>query len=205
MKAMVGRVDVLDALFRAAGLALSVLLLAGNCSAGRAEQPGPLWVQDLGANPFFAARKGHLCCIRPPRLDFLDETHLVVAFDDDVFSYGGPNAPFQFHVLEISAQSGMAGRHRAFPVTLGTSEVRAIASTGKYEGYGLPVIGHFTRVHSEVRVFDWRRMRQVFTVSLNKPVAAESHGFKQMAVALSPDGTRLAILDDFSLSLYRVP
>lgn len=78
-------------------------------------------------------------------------------------------------------------------------------STGFYQQSGVSRSNKFTSVHMDVRVFDWSKMRQVAEVGVDKRVDDVSAGFKQSAVALSPNGRELLILDDSKLSCYRLP
>jgi hypothetical protein len=82
---------------------------------------------------------------------------------------------------------------------------RIAYATGAYSGYGFPLVNHFTSVHSDVRIYDWKETRQVAEVRLSKQVESDSVGFKQLAIALSPDGKKLIILDDSKLSCYLLP
>jgi hypothetical protein len=82
---------------------------------------------------------------------------------------------------------------------------RIAYATGAYSGYGFPLVNHFTRVHSDVRIYDWKEKRQVAEVRLKKSVGSVSAGYKQLAFALSPDGKKLAILDDSKLACYLLP
>jgi hypothetical protein len=84
-------------------------------------------------------------------------------------------------------------------------ENRFAYDTGSMRGSGFPLRTEFAP-YMEVKVFDWRSMKQIGKVSFDKPVIRESvsSGFRQTAIALSPDGQRLAILMDSSLSLYKL-
>lgn len=93
---------------------------------------------------------------------------------------------------------GASGFARAMHAT------RFAYGTGAYRGYGLPLITHFPSVHLDVKVFDWGSMKQVADIHLNKKVGAVSIGYSQTALALSPDGQFLAILDDATLNCYRL-
>jgi hypothetical protein len=56
----------------------------------------------------------------------------------------------------------------------------------------------------EVRVFDWGIMKQVGNVVFDEPEKSVSSGFKESAIALSPDGRRLLVLTGAILNLYRL-
>lgn len=94
----------------------------------------------------------------------------------------------------------------ADPVRRSMNSTRFAYSTGAYDGQGFPLQTNFPSVHMDVRVFDWKEMKQVANVSLHKAATGNvSTGYRQSAIALSPDGKLLAILDDSTLSCYRLP
>lgn len=79
-------------------------------------------------------------------------------------------------------------------------------ATGHYKGSGFPLQTHFAP-HMQVKVFDWSTMKQVSEVSFDRPEQPEnsvSTGFRDSAIALSPDGQRLLVLTGSILSLYKL-
>jgi hypothetical protein len=75
--------------------------------------------------------------------------------------------------------------------------------TGHYEGSGFPLNTHFA-AHMEVKIFDWSSMKQIGVVTFDEPEKPVSSGFKQSAIALSPDGRRLLVLTGSMLNLYKL-
>ena len=79
-------------------------------------------------------------------------------------------------------------------------------ATGHYLYHGLPVIAqHWYAVTGTVIVLDWKTKEVVTQLSWKEPIGNPSAGLRQMALALSPDGTRLAILLHHTLTLYLIP
>ena len=79
-------------------------------------------------------------------------------------------------------------------------------TTGHYLYHGLPVIAqHWYAVAGTVLVLDWKTKKVMTEFSWKEPIANASAGLSQMALALSPDGTRLAVLLHHTLTLYLVP
>jgi hypothetical protein len=76
-------------------------------------------------------------------------------------------------------------------------------ATGHYEGSGFPLKTHFA-AHMEVKVFDWRAMKQIDVATVEEPEKPVSSGFKQSAIALSPDGRELLVLVGSTLNLYKL-
>jgi hypothetical protein len=93
----------------------------------------------------------------------------------------------------------------ADPIERAQTASRIVFATGAYNGYGFPLKAHFPSVHADVRIYDWKEMKQVAEVKLKKSVGSVSAGYKQLAIALSPDGKRLVILDESKLSCYLLP
>ena len=86
------------------------------------------------------------------------------------------------------------------------NESRFAYATGNYKGAGFPLRTHFA-AHLDVKVFDWNLMKQVGEVSFDRPEQPENSvtsGFRQTALALSPNGQRLLVLTGAILSLYQV-
>jgi hypothetical protein len=76
-------------------------------------------------------------------------------------------------------------------------------ATGRYKGSGFPLKTHFA-AHMEVKVFDWSTMKQVGSIVFDEPEKSVSSGFKESAIALSPDGRRLLVLIRSTLNLYKL-
>jgi hypothetical protein len=108
-----------------------ILAITGTTLASK--QPGShsstlLWQTDFSALPDFAPRLSQSeMLLRPVSLDFLDNSELVMAFDD-----GGPSQAsaepvhLGFHVDEISAISGTLGRTLRFRTTNDLSTAKRI-------------------------------------------------------------------------------
>jgi hypothetical protein len=76
-------------------------------------------------------------------------------------------------------------------------------STGHYKSQGFPLETHFAP-HMEVKVFDWSTIKRVDEVTFDEPEKPVSSGFKESAIALSPDGRRLLVLIGSTLNLYKL-
>lgn len=80
-------------------------------------------------------------------------------------------------------------------------------TTGYYKGSGFPLQTKFAP-RLTVRVFDWNTMKQIEEVDFEEPGIPEkavSTGFRQSAVALSPDGRHLLVLINSKLNCYQLP
>jgi hypothetical protein len=83
---------------------------------------------------------------------------------------------------------------------------RIAYSTSHYVGSGFPVQTNFNAVSSNIIVLDWSTNKRLAELEIDEPVVDNpSVGFKQMALALSPDGQYLAVLLHRTLTLYRLP
>jgi hypothetical protein len=144
-----------------------------------------LWSVDLSQDQDFRMRSNAPeIVLRRPLLDFLNEDQIIVAFDDSAMSTltARTTIPFGFHVLEVGVGSGNLGRKLLFKVIVDTSQ-------------------------AEVKVFDWNPMKQIGKISYDMPEQPEnsvSSGFKESAIALSPNGHHLVVLTGSVLDLYKL-
>jgi hypothetical protein len=83
------------------------------------------------------------------------------------------------------------------------SSSRFAYATGKYKSIGSDQSA-LLAVWMQVRVFDWSTMKVIGEVDFEKSEKFSSSGFKQSAIALSPDGRRLLVLTGSMLSLYEL-
>jgi hypothetical protein len=111
----------------------------------------------------------------------------------------------RFQVKTISGVSKGQGKLQsgASKFCRATHATRFAYATGQYRGSGFPVRTRFAS-HMDVKVFDWSTMKQVGEIAFDEPEKPVSAGFKQSAIALSPDGTQLAVLTGSILNLYRL-
>src|SRR6185437_12693031 len=84
------------------GVALACLILSSPqiLFAKEPTEPAQLWSTDLSNDADFVkrARAENSILLRPPTLDFLDNEHIIVAFDDNSRSLSGLEMrPFGFH------------------------------------------------------------------------------------------------------------
>jgi hypothetical protein len=94
---------------------------------------------------------------------------------------------------------------QALHFTRAAHATRVAYVTGSYVGWGFPIVTHLTSIKGKVTVLDWRTNKQVGEINVNEPLVNPSAGLTQMALALSPDGKRLAVLLRHTLTLYRLP
>jgi hypothetical protein len=129
------------------------------------------------------------------------EAHFIT--DDLLFL----NEEKAYEIKSLNGEVKARGKLSVYASTFkrAQSASRFAYSTGAYRGYGFPLVTHFPSVHSDIRVYDWKQMKQVAEVDLNKHVGSESMGYSKLAIALSPDGKQLVILDDSKLSCYSLP
>jgi hypothetical protein len=137
-------------------------------------------------------------------LRFCQGCYSVSYISDDLL-FESTKDRFQIKDLrdQVLLSGGLAVDAESFSRSLDAT--RFVYATGGYEGHGFPIKTEFPSVHAEIRVVDWTTMKQVSEVRLQKKVGAVSSGYKQSALALSPDGKKLAILDDSTLSCYSLP
>lgn len=111
----------------------------------------------------------------------------------------------KYEVTTISGTIRASGKLKsgAFKFCRSANTSRFAYATGHYKGSGFPLQTHFAG-HMEVRVFDWSTMKQIGVVAFDEPEKPVSSGFKQSAIALSPDGGRLVVLTGSMLSLYKL-
>jgi hypothetical protein len=112
----------------------------------------------------------------------------------------------KYEIKTMSGESRASGslQQEAFPFHNSMNSSRFVYETGSYRGSGFPLKTHFA-AHMAVKVFDWNAMKQVAEISFDEPEKAVSSGFKESAIALSPDGRRLLVLNESTLSCYRLP
>jgi len=92
-------------------------------------QPRQLWSIDLSNDPDFAkrAQAENPILLRPPTLDFLDNEHVIVAFDDNSSELSGfEMRRFGFHVLKVDAQDGKLGQKLSWQVQNHTSQAMSV-------------------------------------------------------------------------------
>jgi hypothetical protein len=113
----------------------------------------------------------------------------------------------KYEIKTLSGETRARGKLQigAFPFSRASNAARFAYATGHAKGSGFPLQTHFAR-HMEVKVFDWSAMKQIGEISFDRPEQPEnsvSSGFKESAIALSPDGRRLLVLTGSTLSLYK--
>ena len=111
----------------------------------------------------------------------------------------------KYEVKTISGATRASGKLKleAPKFSRAANASRFAYETGHYKGSGLPLRTHFA-AHMEVKVFDWSTMKEIGVVTFDEPEKPVSSGFKQSAIALSPDGRRLLVLTGSILNLYRL-
>lgn len=77
-------------------------------------------------------------------------------------------------------------------------------TTGYYQGLGFPLESDFS-LRMTVRVVDWKSGKEVSSVSIAERAKPASSGGSLSAIALSPDGARLLVLQGSLLSCYALP
>jgi hypothetical protein len=112
----------------------------------------------------------------------------------------------KYEIKTVSGKTQASGKlnHEAFKFQRAANASRFVYATGRYEGSGFPLKTHFA-AHTEINVFDWSAMKQVAQVTLDQPEKAVSSGFRLGAIALSPDGRRLIVLNGSILICYELP
>jgi hypothetical protein len=109
-------------------IALTITSLETSFARGRTES-APVWTIDLSIDPDFIKRAHaeNPTLLRPPILDFLDEGHIIVAFDDNSSALSGLEMrPFGFHVLKVDAAAGELGRKLSWQVQNHTSQAVSV-------------------------------------------------------------------------------
>jgi hypothetical protein len=114
----------------------------------------------------------------------------------------------KYEVKTVSGEKRASGKLKleGFKFCRAANATRFAYATGHYEGSGFPLKTHFA-ARMLVRVFDWNAMKQADEISFDRPEQPKnsaSSGFKETAIALSPDGHRLLVLNGSVLNLYRV-
>jgi hypothetical protein len=112
----------------------------------------------------------------------------------------------KYEIKTVSGKTQASGKlnHEAFKFHRAANASRFVYATGGYTGSGFPLKTHFA-AHTEINVFDWRKMKQVAQVTLDQPEKAVSSGFRLGAIALSPDGRLLVVLSGSILNCYKLP
>lgn len=114
----------------------------------------------------------------------------------------------KYEIKTISGETRARGKLQigAFPFSQASNATRFAYATGHAKGSGFPLRTHFAP-HMEVKVFDWGTMKQIGEISFDRteqPENSVSSGFKESAIALSPDGRRLLVLIGSTLNLYKL-
>ena len=111
----------------------------------------------------------------------------------------------KYEVKTISGVTRASGKLKLEAPKFGraANASRFAYETGHYKDSGLPLRTHFA-AHMEVKVFDWSTMKEIGVVTFDEPEKPVSSGFKQSAIALSPDGRRLLVLAGSTLNLYKL-
>jgi hypothetical protein len=74
-----------------------------------------------------------------------------------------------------------------------------------YVGSGLFYVTHYPSVAGQITVVDWKTNRQIAEIEVEDPTQNPSAGFRESALALSPDGKFLVVLLHHTLTYYRLP
>jgi hypothetical protein len=112
----------------------------------------------------------------------------------------------KYELKTISGDVQATGKleQEAFPFRRAANAPRFVYETGSFKGWGFPLKTHFA-AHMAVRVFDWEKKKQITEIKFDEPEKAFSSGFKESAIALSPDGRRLVVLVGTMLNCYQLP
>jgi hypothetical protein len=114
----------------------------------------------------------------------------------------------KYEIKTISGKTRARGKLQigAIRFSRASNATRFAYATGHAKGWGFPLQTHFAP-HMEVKVFDWSTMKQMGKISFDMPEQPEnsvSSGFKESAIALSPNGHQLAVLTGSVLNLYKL-
>ncbi len=111
----------------------------------------------------------------------------------------------EYEIESTSGRPYASGKlqHGAFKFQRAANATRFVYATGAYTGLGFPLKTHFA-AHTEINIFDWAAMRQISQITLSEPEKAVSSGFSLGAIALSPNGRLVIILDGSNLSCYEL-
>jgi hypothetical protein len=90
-------------------------------------------------------------------------------------------------------------------LAIAASATRLAYITGGYVGWGFPIATHYDNIVASIVVRDWTTNEVIAQIPLEEAVTNPSDGLNQTALALSPDGQRLAVLVHHVLTLYRLP
>jgi hypothetical protein len=115
----------------------------------------------------------------------------------------------KYEIVSTSGEVQSSGKLKigAYQFHRSLSADRFAFTTGFYRGSGFPLQTEFAP-QLTVHVLDSKTLKQVAEKTLQEPAVPKggvSHGFRQSAVALSPDGRRLLVLVNSRLSLYHLP
>ena len=115
----------------------------------------------------------------------------------------------EYKIVTTAGEVRSSGKLKigAYQFHRSSSADRFAFTTGFYKGSGFPLQTEFAP-QMTVHVLVSKTLKQVAEQTLQEPAVPKggvSHGFRQSAVALSPDGRRLLVLLNSTLSLYRIP
>lgn len=162
------------------------------------------WQMSAGNRAVLSSRNPETLLVTPSQRISICASCLRAYFiTDDLMFFDERN---KYEIKSTSGETRASGtlQQEAFPFHRSTNSSRFAYETGSYKGSGFPLKTHFA-AHMAVRVFDWSAMKQVAEISFDEPEKAVSSGFKESAIALSPDGHRLLVLNNSILNCYRLP
>lgn len=141
--------------------ALGMLVLALSIPA-LSQHLDKIWSIDLSKDADFQRRiEVSEALLRPPTLDFLNQDHIILAFDDNAPSVDLPRpTPFRFYVIDVEASSGQLKRRLSFDVVSNTSQAKAIED------------GSFLVLSGE----ELKKFSPSFEEIASIPTLSESHG-----------------------------
>jgi len=156
-----------------------------------------VWGQKtLIASPNFATRPIH------------DQAHLAGMIDD---KRALMTTTFKKPIEIFRIQDGVTLQTLAIPYvsTFSSAPIagRVAVESSVFKGSGFPLQTHFTP-HMTVTVVELNSKKEVANLKFDKQEVRPgelSTGFNQTAIALSPDGKRLAVVVDYQLLMYELP
>jgi hypothetical protein len=92
----------------------------------------------------------------------------------------------------------------AYDFNLSASSDRLVFLQWHYVGRGFFYVTQFPSVAGKVTVLDWKRNKRVAEIECSEPTQNPSAGFTESAMAISPDGGRLAVLLHHTLTVYQL-
>jgi hypothetical protein len=114
----------------------------------------------------------------------------------------------KYEIVTTSGSVRSSGKLKVGAYAFHRSEAsRFVIATGFFKGSGFPLQTEFVPF-STVRVLDSKSLEQIAEKTFQGPripANGMSHGSRQTAVALSPDGHRLLVLIDSILTLFQLP